>query len=85
MTINPKFTALIEYVFKEDLMNDPVTVHTVAHTHNGEPLFVNMVESLPVHTFRGGMFKREVVKAHKTKEDALKAHIEIVKGGVKHG
>lgn len=73
-----KFKCLNEYSFMGDLMNEPVLVQVVAHVHNEKNMFVNVLETLPVHTFRGGSFKRDVMKAHDELKEALEAHRQIV-------
>ena len=64
------------YVFKENLLKDPVTITTIL----AERGYITFIETLPVHTFRGGAYKRDILQIHETKEEALKYHAEVCEG-----
>ena len=68
--------ALRSYVFSGDLMNNPVIVTTVKR----DKQWITIIENLPVHTFRGGSYKQDIVAANKTWREAKKQHNDILKG-----
>jgi hypothetical protein len=67
---------LISHIFQKDLMDNPIIV-TTAKTEKG---YLTMIENIPVHTFRGGSFKRDVVNVAKTEKEGIEYHNDVVNG-----
>jgi hypothetical protein len=84
MTKRRQYEGRATYVFGSDLVEKKAVIVSTVKRATAKPedeaQYVNIVENLPVQTFRGGSWAQDVLGAHKTFEDADKAHEQIIGG-----
>ena len=69
---------LRDYIFKDDLMDTPLVLTTIKYNDR----FITLIENVPVHTFRNGAHKQDVVGVNKTMREAMKFHKEKYKESI---
>jgi hypothetical protein len=71
-----KMKGITSHKFGKDLYDTPLII-TTAETEKG---IVTMIENVPVFTFRGGSFKRDILNVTKDQKEALKFHMAVLEG-----
>jgi hypothetical protein len=89
MEMTDKFIAKISYVFTDDILNTPIVVSTTKvklNKKNKESLdveeiqYVTVIENLPVLTFRGGSWAKDIIGSSPELNKALDVHNKVVGG-----
>lgn len=73
-----KTVAIQDYIFKNGKLSSECMVITTVETKNFG--YLTAIENIPVETFRGGAYYKEILKRHKNMSEAKKEHEKIVKG-----
>jgi len=65
-------------IFKDG--NEEFESKTLRYNFETEKGIVTMIENVPVFTFRGGSFKRDILNVTKDQKEALKFHMAVLEG-----